>query len=209
MPELSDLLTAFGPATIVALGTIFAAFISVRRGAQNERTPPRERIDLVTRFASIIAAGGVVTLLAITVYVSIVQMSLDERIRSSITTFEDLPHTPVSVGRITSDADKEASAILGGAGPKQWKTSTETHNVGDVRFISKTERVTIVVPNSSSDRIEEDSCVLRAGGSLKIIGFSADRNAALVSYTFPNQSRGTECDTGTYLFYPVPRRAGP
>ena len=202
MPELFDHLTAYVTATIMAVATIVAAFISARRGT----TPLGQGVDLVTRVASVIAAGGVVTLLSITVYVSILQLSLDERVQSSIATFEDLPHTPVSIGRAISDADREASAILGGDGPKQWETSTQIHNVGDVRYISGWKWVKIVIPDSSSNRTEEEGCALDTGGQLKIVGFSVDRNAALVSYKSPNPPGGNECNTGKYLFYPVPRR---
>ena len=102
------------------------------------------------------------------------------------------------------EADRVAAAILNGATPQVWRTRTETFSIGDKRFVAAWEWIDIVMPNEDSDRISVDTCGLDETGELEIVGFSVQRNEALLRYTAPSESGGTPCDTGTYLFYPMP-----
>ena len=70
-------------------------------------------------------------------------------------------------------------------------------------YVMSSLRSRLVFPNG--DRDDPDaSCFLKRNGKLTVRGFHRERRAALVEYTAPGDTVGTNCETGTYFFYPLP-----
>ena len=198
-----EYLTLFGPSALVSAATIIAAVIATRTQAKTPYLEGSVAFDRVVRIASIVSAGGIIALLAMTVPIGITQVSLDERVGVG-DTIAKFSETPTAIGRAIYVADKDAAAILAGAGPKEWSTRTEKYETGDIRFADKWEWVDIVIPNANSTRVNSDICGLDVLGELTIVGFSVTRRAALMRYKAPDSAAGTHCDTDTYFFYPLP-----
>ena len=200
-----EYVTLFGPPALLCAATIIAAVISTRIQAKARHPEGRVAVDRVVRIASILSAGGVIALLAMTVSIGITQISLDERVGVT-DTIAKFPETPITIGRAVSDADKYAATLLAGAGPKEWPTRTETYKIGDIRFVAKWEWIDIVIPDASSTRVKSSTCGLDVQGELTFAGFSVARKAALILYRAPDAAGGTPCDTDTYFFYALPPR---
>ena len=198
-----EYLTLFVPPVFAFAATIIAAVIDTRTQAKARYLEGSVAVDRVVRFASIVSAGGVIALLAMTVPIAITQVSLDDRVGVA-DTIAKFSETPTAIGRAIYEADKDAAAILAGSGPKEWSTRTEKYETGDIRFAAKWEWVDIVIPNANSTRVNSDSCGLDVQSELTIVGFSVTRRAALMRYKAPDSAAGTPCDTDTYFFYPLP-----
>ena len=206
-------LRTFGPATIIALATIVAAWITARsnkQGAnQNEGTRAKDKVGVV---ASIVAAGFTVTAVVM-LYVlasgqisALAQLSNIENSAPSRRTLADFPESPTNIGRNLEVLDEDAEAILDSAGPKDWKSGGRTWNIGDVVYVDQSEWVEEVFPRGEREELAySDRCLLEPKGKLTIRGFSSKRRSALIEYTAPGPNGGTPCNTGTYFFYPLPR----
>ena len=215
---MSEYYTTFGPAAIIAFGTIFAAIVKVRKRPRTNRTEHielegRERRETATAF-SIILIGLLVALGAIVIAQNIHIFNLSgsvaevrqDILRDAGPLLTDLPRTPENIGRELSFADKEAAALLEGDGLSEWKTHHSALKRGDIFYVPSNGFFDVVVPDDNSNRVQPESCSLVAKGKLYVRGFSEARQAALVEYEAPMDTWGSQCETETYLFYPVPNR---
>ena len=203
----TNYLLAFGPSLIVAIATIVSAYIEGRRTMKRNKTNGgAQSKDTFARIATIVAAGMAVTSVLMLYSLFDNQILLGKKVSkikvSKKRTIADFPSTPTRIGINIAALDKDAAAILDGAGKDEWKGLKK----GEIRYADKREWVNIVVPNSKSERIEIPRCGLSKKAKLTIRGFSIERMAALVEYTAPNKAAevGTSCDTGIYFFYRLP-----
>lgn len=200
-------LMVFGPAAVIACGSIISGWITARKTTKFNKTHAASGIkDPVTRATSIIAAGFSMAAILVLVNLFIDQNSLGKQVfelKEDPHNFTDFPSLPTEIKAYISKVDKEAAAILDGAGGKEWRNL----KVGDFRYADEWKWVDIVVPDSNSVRIDEDTCGLEAKAKLTVAGFNIERNLVLVHYTVPSGSSwgGTPCDPDTYFFYPLPR----
>ena len=218
---MSEYYTTFGPPAIIAIGTIIAAIVkALRRHAANRAKNMGEegegRRDAASTF-SVILIGFVVALSAMSIAGNIQIFGLSnlvsqveeeiEQSRRGPPLLTNLPRTPGDIGRDIYSADIEAAAILDGAGPRAWKTAQATIEKAEIFYIPESHFLEITMPNSDSDRAEPRHCRFKAGGKFLVKGFSEDRKAALVQYEAPDgEEGGSKCDTGTTLFYSLPKR---
>ena len=198
-------LELFGPPAMTAAASIIAAYVVTRR-----RVRERGGIDAPARVMAIIALGFGFALSWVMFVTG--QLTSDGttglETGTTLVPFVDLPTTPGQVPRPWAIADREADAIVGGVGPRDWQTGRSTVFVGNVRYLRTGDWVEVVVPDSTSERSERDSCLTKTAGRIKVLGFSLDRSAALVEYTAPDEAGGSSCDTGTHYFHPLPQRQG-
>ena len=102
------------------------------------------------------------------------------------------------IGREVRMADEEAYKILNNGSEEP----NEGISVGAVYYVSRWQWVDMVFPVIESNRRKEETCGLDVGGRLVVKGFSLEREA-LMQYTAPDEARGTPCDSGTFLFFPL------
>ena len=204
--------TTFGPAIVIAAGSIIAAVITERNSIKRKSAKPDAKPAPVTRSGYVLISGFLAASLVMVVTVGLSQLAIDKKVsRLSIDkplTLLDFPRTPTDIKSHISALDKDAAAILrDGAGPREWQTAEETLRVGDVFYVPAWVWVDQVFPHRESSRTEDKSCVLKAKAKLTIRGFSRERNSALVEYTAPGDAAGSSCGTGTLFYYRVPTRS--
>jgi hypothetical protein len=119
--------------------------------------------------------------------------SLENRIDNTKTLedFSELP--PQTSMEKARDRDKEAQALLEGAGRQEWKIGGRTWRIGGVVYANGWKWVEEVFPKTQR-RQDSSSCAIEAGGRLTIRGLSVTRHAALIEYQSPGPSEGTPCD---------------
>ena len=167
-------LLAFGPAAVIALGTILAALISARKTVrQDARVGTGGTRDVVARTASIVAAGMAIAVISILFTLFDNQNSISDRVsRINEDSFVDnFSSSPVGIELPSAQLDKEAAAIIHDqAGSKRWDGLT----VGDVRYVRKMQRVESVNPDPDSQKKMADSCIIEVLGKIKIKGFNVE-----------------------------------
>ena len=164
-------------------------------------------MDWLRDLATVVGAlPGVVTLILIIKRV-LPSLRYIERDRNK-KTLAALPEFPPPTESEQARArDKEAKQLLEGAGLKEWKLGNRTWKIGDIVYVDGEGWREAVFPDPQSREGPSASCVMGTGGSLTIRGLSKTRHAALVEYTSPpgERSGGTQCKTGTFFFYPLPK----
>ena len=97
--------------------------------------------------------------------------------------------------------DRDAVAILEGAGPDEWPLSSDRAlNVAEELSVDSWKIVQPVYPDG--DRLRPDVvCGIDEHGKLIVRGFSREREAALVEYLTGEETAGVPCETDTFFFY--------
>ena len=122
-------------------------------------------------------------------------------------TLDQFPNSRVDIGREERSIDLDAKSILEGGGPQQWRaTGKEAIGKKRVFFIDEGRWVShLAFPKGGrADADIEEVCNVSPPGKLRVIGFSNERKAALVQYETQGETGGTRCESGIYLFYPLP-----
>ncbi len=205
---MSEKLTVLLPSIILALATIVAAWITARSNKQgtnqDEDARVKDKKDKVVAISSVVAAG-----FAVTTTVTLMLYIMNSRAivsSDSGRTLADFPESPPYVGSGPEALDRDAQAILDGAGPKEWVPGERTWKAGDVVYVDDSEWVEEVFPklDRPDDSTSLGTCILKPKGKLTVRGFSSKQRSALIEYTAPGDGGGTACDTGVYFFYSLP-----
>ena len=202
---ITNYLMAFGPAAVIAIGTILAALISARRTVrQDARVGTGRSRDVVARTASIMAAGMAIAVISVLFTLFDNQNSISDRVsRINKGSFvDDFSSSPVGIELPAAQLDKEAAAIIHDrAGSKRWNNLT----VGDVRYVREMQRVDRVNPDPESQKQVADSCIIEVFGKVTIRGFNVERQLALLEYTPPSKPLqwATICDENQLFFHPL------
>ncbi len=210
-----EIFITLGPPLIIAFGTIIAAIIKRSYDSKRKKIHGQEARGLSSIPASWIAILGLFfSFTAVLAIVSIRQLDIanniisveKELLKDELNLLIDFPRTPEKIGFNIFSMDREAAAILDGAGPSEWKTDKETLKRGEVFFVETHDFIEFVTPKEDSNRVQNDSCGIMSKGKLYVQGFSIGRQSALLEYFSPDEAAGSRCKSGTYLFYPIPPR---
>ena len=89
------------------------------------------------------------------------------------------------------------------ASSTQWVTSGGTISIDDAFSVDVRGWVSSVSPDGQP--LPDGDCGIEPGGVLAVRGLDTVGRMAFVEYTIEGETAGSPCDTGTYLFYPLPR----
>ena len=157
--------------------------------------------------------GVVVGLVSILVTIFVSWTDLKNRFKAVVTAAEhnrraylnNFSSELIDPHKEAAELDAAANAILGGAGPATWRLPDgQELSKGRVFFVDVWKWVQPVFPDGRKKNDLDATCGIEPGGTLTILGFSEARSLALVKYGKEGNTAGTPCDTGTFLFYPVP-----
>ena len=143
-------------------------------------------------------------MLSVTILVILIMFSspISESINPH--TFGDFPKIPETHKHL----DEEATAIINdSAGGNSKEVGTRSWRKGAVAYVDEERQIVMIYVNDS-DPPERRICTLERDATLKIVGFSPERNEALVHYAGPKQGQDQPkpwliCVDGTYFFYPL------
>ena len=161
----------------------------------------------MAQIAAIIGAGSGLTLISLIIVVSFGPLQrIENLINPPKKTLADFPESPADIDIIKEieALDKDAKAILVGAGPKEMIVAGRLWKVGDVVYADEREWIEEVYPHDTrQDSTSGEQCGIGPPGKLTVRGFSIKRKSALIKYTTSDSGAGALCASGVYFFYPI------